>query len=156
MQDSEKITLTWQNVEVGAGARRHSKQGLIERFKGWWKKTGYAEMQRPILKRISGIAEPGKLLAIIGARFWFIKFQNFVVHKVYLLQWGRKDYPLERACSSEPVRFGYRWIRASEWTRNWSWYSKHGCIRWANGFVYRNINRSRALAISSNVNWSFM
>lgn len=67
-QDWKKITLTWEDINVFVGEK---KQKAPNCFKKCFSRgrNEYAQMPKHILKNVSGVAEPGQLLAIMGSRF---------------------------------------------------------------------------------------
>lgn len=68
IQDWKKIMLTWEDINVFVGEKDQKTPNCLKKcFKRG--RPEYAKMPKHILKNVSGVAEPGQLLAILGSRF---------------------------------------------------------------------------------------
>lgn len=68
IQDWKKITLTWEDINVFVGEKKRKTPNFLKKCFGRGRNE-YAQMPKHVLKNVSGAAEPGQLLAIMGSRF---------------------------------------------------------------------------------------
>lgn len=86
-----RMTLSWEDLNVFIKDEANSRKRSTFRLFSCLKRK---EIARPkqILKNVTGLAEPGQLLAIMGSRYIFgSRLVLFILH----FQWRRKDHAFE-------------------------------------------------------------